>query len=287
MYPTSAAPAPTTTDPQWLGTPATSTAGAPIQGRGLHGLQLFARYAYPPNQLGYCGPEDHRALFDYAAAGVTDPGLAQLARGFVGPWPYLTLTAGSNGVKDPFDVRVVEAYWLGNHMLDQVDMTRFGNTLIERFRPMAGSKSNYLTEAVPAGGVPDHNFHVFAVYPWVGLLYSGSTEQPLYHLDRCRIRWGRVVSVQGDQVVVRNRCLTWDGKRLGLGAAETETVERAVDGTGYLPDLRPGEWVSLHWHWVCDRLSRRQLANLRSYTAHQLDVTNNRVAHSGPGMALS
>jgi hypothetical protein len=37
---------------------------------------------------------------------------------------------------------------------------------------------------------------------------------------------------------------------------------------------------------VCDRLSRRQLANLRRYTLRQLRITNERVAHPGPAMAL-
>ena len=31
-------------------------------GRILPGPVLFARYAYPPNALGYCGPDDPAAL---------------------------------------------------------------------------------------------------------------------------------------------------------------------------------------------------------------------------------
>ena len=41
---------------------------------------LFARYAYPPNALGYCGPADSGALLEYAAGPVSDAGLAALAR---------------------------------------------------------------------------------------------------------------------------------------------------------------------------------------------------------------
>lgn len=52
---------------------------------GIRGLQLFVRYAYPPNELGYCGPDDHRALFDYGTTGTTDRGLVELASGFPGP----------------------------------------------------------------------------------------------------------------------------------------------------------------------------------------------------------
>ena len=39
------------------------------------GAAMFARYAYPPNELGYCGPGDGRDLLEYvsAAADVTRP----------------------------------------------------------------------------------------------------------------------------------------------------------------------------------------------------------------------
>ena len=62
------------------------------------GPLLFARYAYPPNALGYCGPQDHRALLEYAAAGVVDRGLRELAQGFDGAWPYLRLIAEAAGI---------------------------------------------------------------------------------------------------------------------------------------------------------------------------------------------
>ena len=39
----------------------------------IPGPLLFARYAYPPNERGYCGPADSRALLEYGAAGVVNP----------------------------------------------------------------------------------------------------------------------------------------------------------------------------------------------------------------------
>jgi hypothetical protein len=83
-----------------------------------------------------------------------------------------------------------------------------------------------------------------------------------------------------------SRPLEFDGRRLSLGANRLETVEQAVDGAGFVDELAAGDWVSMHWHWVCDRLSRRQLANLRRHTARQLDISNERVSHPGPAMAM-
>lgn len=251
----------------------------------LSGLQLFARYAYPPNERGYCGPADHRALLEYGSAGVTDPGLEQLARRFHGPWPYLKLMAASVGIGDPFDYRVVEAYWVGNQLLDRIGLTDFGNALEGRFRRQVGRSWEHMAEALPAGAVPHHSFHVFGVYPWMGLLDSGRGE-PLEILDRCRIRWGRVVAVEGDQVVVRFRPLTWDGNNLSLGSPQLETAVRALDGLGFVDDLAASDWVSLHWNWVCDRLTQRQLRNLHRYSLRQLEINNRRVAHPGPAAVL-
>jgi len=86
------------------------------------GAIIFARYAFMPNKLGYCGSDDNRTLFDYCAARHTDPGLVFLLQKFEAAYPYLKLIAGSNNIADPFDARVVEAYWLGNELLDRVDL---------------------------------------------------------------------------------------------------------------------------------------------------------------------
>jgi hypothetical protein len=90
--------------------------------------------------------------------------------------------------------------------------------------------------------------------------------------------------VAGDDAVVTSRHLEWDGRHLSLGEPENETVQRANNGTGVA--LAAGDWVSMHWHWVCDRVSRRQLTALRAYTRRHLDLVNHRVAHPGTTAAL-
>jgi hypothetical protein len=259
----------------------------PLPRAPVNGPQLFARYAYPPNALGYCGPADHLALFQYGSAGVTDPGLVELAKGFLGAWPYLELIARGTGIPDPLDRRVVEAYWVGSPLLDRISTTDIGNSMEDRFRARTGHDFSHLSEGVVAGGVPHHSFHVFEVYPWVGLLRDDrKAPTALAVLDRCRIRWGTVESVLGDQAVVRSRPLLWDGRVLSLGEAVTETAECARAGTGFLGALVPGDVVSLHWHWVCDRLTQVQLRQLQYYTARHLTIANSGVEHRGTALAI-
>ena len=252
----------------------------------LAGALRFARYAYPPNELGYCGPDASRQLLEQASEGVADVDLARLARGFEGAWPYLELIAAATGIGDPLDDRVVEAYWLGNDLLRRVTPRLMGDSMEVRFRGRAGRSWGHLAAPLPEGALPHHSFHVFGIYPWVGLLREGRTVEPLHVLDRCRVRWGRVVAVEGTGAVVRSRPLTWDGRRLALGEARDENVVLRLDGLALVDDLRPGDWCALHWDWVCERLSPRQLVSLRRYSSRQLDLVN-AAARPGPQAVLA
>ena len=42
-----------------------------------------------------------------------------------------------------------------------------------------------------------------------------------------------------------------DGK-LALGEARAERVLRAFEGRGFADDLAAGDWVSIHWGWICE-----------------------------------
>ncbi len=245
------------------------------------GPVLFARYAFPPNSHGFCGPADSGGLFEYGVAGRDEGGLRAMAQQFAGAWPYLELIAGATGLTDPLDRRVVEAYWIGSPRLDRVGTRAVGNSMEDRFRFMTGSQFSTLTEGVLAGGVPHHSFAVLCIYPYTGLLTDRrKAPHALTVLDRCRIRWGRVLAVQGDRVVVESRPLTWNGLSLGLGLPETETAVHSVDGVGMVGAVAPGDWVSLHWEWVCERLTEAQVGRLRRYTERHLAIVNDRQTRS-------
>ena len=84
---------------------------------GLAGPLRFARYAYGPNVLGYCGPDAAEELRGFATSGRIEPRLRELAAAFEGAYPYLERIARANGLPDPLDPRVVEADWLGGELL--------------------------------------------------------------------------------------------------------------------------------------------------------------------------
>lgn len=244
-----------------------------------NGRQLFARYAYPPNERGYCGPDDREAVLRYGAE--SSPAV-ELAQAFTGAWPYLGVIAGATGIDDPLDARVVEAYWVGNDLLDRVGATALGSAMDDRFERSLGRGPADTARARGAGGLPHHSYHVFCVYPWVGLLGNERMrDHALTVLDKCRIRWARVDQVRDGEVVLEGRPLAYDGRELALGEPTQEVAIRAVDGPDQLAGLSAGDVVSVHWDWVCDRLDARQVAALERHTLRHLAIANERLAGSG------
>jgi hypothetical protein len=239
--------------------------GAPLAGT-LH----FVRYAFMPNRLRYCGGDDNRTIFDYAVDNVTDAGLVPLLRRFTGALPYLRLIADANGIADPFDARVVEAYWLGNELLEGVEVRRLYDSLVERFgKQLQGRTRELVLSKAPAGARPYHSFHVLDVHSRVGEL--GDTLQTM---DSCRISWARVLRVEGTELIVEREPLVLLDGKLGLAPPRPERALRRVDGRGFVDAAQPGDWVSLHWGWACEVLSERQRRNLKRYTRHHLALAN-------------
>jgi hypothetical protein len=93
-------------------------------------------------------------------------------------------------------------------------------------------------------------------------------------MDACRVSWGRVLLVEGAEVVVQRSPLVLKGGRLALGPPVPVRVLRRIDGRGYLDEFRPGEAVSVHWNWVCDRLAPHALRELARATRRAIAHAN-------------
>jgi hypothetical protein len=220
------------------------------------GALLFARYAYPPNELGYCGPDGAAALL--ARDGTVE--IERRARQFEGAWCYLEFIAESTGIPDPLDARVVEAYWVGNDLLDDCEPRALVRRLRARFEGQHGGTWREAGD----GALAHHSFQVFEVYPWGGLLASNGSPVALSVLEKCRIRVAAVIGVDGETATVRSSPLTWDGTRLAPGASRVEHVRWSADGRSLLEGVSPGDRVALHWDWVCDVVTAEQAGSIES-----------------------
>jgi Family of unknown function (DUF6390) len=228
------------------------------------GQALFGRYAYPPNELGYCGPPSRDGT----------SGLASHAKEFDGAWPYLAAIAEAIGAHDALDEAVVSSYWIGGPALSRVDPGQ----LLARLRTSFKGQVTGLLDAVAATAdvLAHHSFHVFVVYPWVRFLRRDAATA-LRVMQDCRIRWGTVESVEGDHVVVSSRPLQLEEGALALGEPQTESVQWRKGDLSLAPAPPPGAIVSAHWDWVCGTLTRTECAALATATQATLDLVNSLV----------
>ncbi len=237
------------------------------------GLLAFIRYGFMPNHLGYCGGNDQDVLFEHAVAGKADRGLAPLLAKFTGAVPYLCTIAAANGIIDPFDRRVVDAYWLGNDLLDTVEASELGRSLEERFgRQLTGRLREEVLRKPPAGARPHHLFHVLDVYRRLEAKEIGMAA-----MENCRISWARVKSVEPAALMVERQPLIERDGRLELGSVAVERVLRTLEGQGFTDAVAVGDWVSVHWGWACEVLDEARLAGLRRWSDHHLRLANQTV----------
>lgn len=229
------------------------------------GHALFAGYAYPPNELGYCGPPDRAALL---RAGAQMPAVA---RAFDGAWPYLKAIAQATGIDDPLDEAVVRSYWVGGPELAEVD----GRDLVLRLRAAFAHQATGMLDDLDDGApaLAHHSFHVFVVYPWVRMLDRGRAT-PLRVLQACRIRWGSVTAVHDEHIEMSTSPLVVDAGQLTLAAPVTERVRWRRDGTVLARAPVVGETVAAHWDWVCGTLDDSDRSALTSATQATLDLVN-------------
>ncbi|HEX2214823.1 MAG TPA: DUF6390 family protein [Mycobacterium sp.] len=226
-----------------------------------NGRELFGRYAYPPNELGYCGPTD----------GGGTSALASHAQEFDGAWPYLATIAGAVGACDVLDEDVVTSYWIGGPALGKVDPTQ----LLDRIRTAFKGQVTGLLDAVPAAPevLAHHSFHVFVVYPWIRFLRRDA-QTALGVMQDCRIRWGTVESVESEHAVLSSRSLQLDDGMLLLGPPQATAVRWRKGDVSLAPAPAPGAVVSAHWDWICATLTETECEALAAATQATLDLVN-------------
>jgi len=233
-----------------------------------------AKYAFMPNYFGYCGPDKNQELFDYTVNSYSDGGLAQIINQFEVLFPYLKFIAQSNKIENPYDQKVIEAYWIGNQLLDNIKPLRFRQFFedeLELKKKLTKDKLNPLIEKVYGGGFPFHNFHVFNVWKRLGKV---PVDKTLESMENCRISWGRVIAVDSPKSKVQSLPLVIENDQLKLGTPVEKEIRWKLEDQGFIDKLEIGDWVTIHWNWACEKIDPQRLKNLIYYTQKSLDFVN-------------
>ncbi len=240
----------------------------------MDGVLRCTLYAFGPNRAHYCGPEANQEIFSYLNEGLADPGLTALLKEFKTLYPYLKLIAEANHIQDPFDDKVVEAYWLGNELLEKVGRQKLWRHLKDGqglHQKLTGIEFKRLVDKVAQGALPHHSFHVLDVWRVTG--HNGK-EQNIDILDSCRISWGEVVKIAGPSIEVKTEPLLVVNNKLTLGQSVRRQITRPLTSHYDIEQLAAGQIISLHWGIACEVIDPIQLANLKKYTLHHLRLAN-------------
>jgi len=241
------------------------------------GIVRALRYAYPPNSLSLCGPHHaHRQvnLAHYANTFTSDTGSKELLEQFSTLYPYLVVIAQANNIKDPFDPRVVEGYWLGNSLLSRVPVNSYITLLddtIHMKKKLTPAKRSHLFDTVAGGGLPIHAFHVTNVYIRTGHIDEVQTVQSM---DACIINWGNIISIDNNEVIVQTRPLTAHNGTLVFGPMMKRRLSFEGPDDSLKSVVKIGDIVSYHWGIVCERITLSQRNNLIRYTKQAIVYAN-------------
>jgi hypothetical protein len=236
-----------------------------------NGLLTCARYAFSPNYFQYCGPDENKELGGYLSASAQDKGLAEMLGKFGTLHSYLKTIAVANKLQDPFDPRVVEAYWLGNDLLSKVDPQlvyeelTLGQKLTKR---LSTNSMKWVLPKINQGARLHHSFHVFNVFMQTG---HPTVEHTVETMDQCRIGWGKVIAAGGNKLEVDSQRIKYRDGKLYI----EPNVIREIKGVGAIAGkIKVNDMVSYHWGWLCDKITTRQAQNLAKYTQFHLELAN-------------
>ncbi|MFH0943243.1 MAG: DUF6390 family protein [Candidatus Beckwithbacteria bacterium] len=260
----------------------------------MQGLLRCSRYGLAPNKLKYCGPDKNKELEGYLKTKTTDWGLERILKEFKAMQPYLKLIARENGIADEFDERVVEAYWLGNELLDKVSLKGFFDHALGK---LDRKSLKWFEVKLGRGAKPNHSFHVFNFWKRTGYVARLHTIETM---DNCRISCGKVIRpmlgntkflrahsylTESDETLrAQKSVFAIAGRNSHSLLVNTDRLVYKNGKLGFEPAVKeisflegkyhPEELVTFHWNMVCEKINKTQKENLDKYTRLALNLAN-------------
>jgi len=240
----------------------------------MSGLKLAALYGFPPYNLGFCGAQGNlmkKALLAYLSGEKISEGkIRKILETFKSAFSYYKLIAKCSRIKDPFNEKVVKAYWIGNDLLERVPASSLEEMITRDFGR---------NKKIPSSSKPHHSFHVLVM----GAV-SGRVVLQGRLLDLCRIAGGKVTKKEGDsiagnkagdkqkeKIMIEYQPLQEKNKKYYLGKAIGSSVFR---DRRFTPKINIGDRVAVHWNHIIEPLNKIDWNNLKKYTRITIDSLN-------------
>lgn len=238
-----------------------------MQKSNLEALQLSCRFSLPPNSLGYCGKNSAIERSKSCVINGDCNNIEEEIKNFIVLHPYLK-TISKILDKPLTNYEVVESYWLGNNTLKKATLTDY-DLLIKNFAKQG--VPDWLVEELkiqkPKQFIPFHLFQVLHV--GVGRA-SGSVPFNLESSNNCMVRWGQVIDLKNNTARVLLNSLEKNEGLYSLKLIE-ETHGFIPE---FLPNLKIGDIVTVHWKQVVKILNVREVKNITFWTKEVLEAVN-------------
>ena len=240
----------------------------------MDGIMRCSRYSFGPNRLHYCGPDANKEFKELIEKDGDNFGLSHLLKQFKTLFPYLKKIAEANNIADAFNDKVVEAYWLGNDLLENIEKNTLYRFLVDDLKVKDKLKSkefHWLEEKIKQGAVPHHSFHVFNIWGQEG---HNDLLTELDRMNECRISSGVVTSINGPEIVVSTEPLIYSDGKFTLGSEAPKSLTRQLEAEYDIEQIKPGQIVSIHWSVPCEVITPKQAETLRKYTLKNIAFAN-------------
>lgn len=232
----------------------------------LEAIRKACLYSLPPNKLGFCGEEQSWLSFQKFLSNPTEESLFNAKnslQSFNALFPYLELIAEENSL-NPFDGEVIEAYWIGNRLLENISLGAMQKTVLsfQKFglpKRIVKQKAFSITEDM----TPHHSFHVLHVN-----FISKKVKPVVKNLSNCLVLWGKVKKIEKGKIVALCPELFLESNQLKLRECE-KRLENPFN-------LSPSKstLVSVHWENAVEEISQKMFKDLRNYSFKNLEAVN-------------
>ena len=230
-------------------------------------IELAARYSFMPNKLKYCGPEDaDKILFKYVIDKKNKKDVKAILEKFEALSLYLKLI-GRKNKKSMFDKDVIEAYWIGNSLLENIKEHDIRNLILNDFtkKGLPKSVAKELAQNIPKNVTPHHSFHVMHIHS-----VTGKLKFMFSNIDKCRISWGKVIKISSNSLIIKYIPIIIRDKLL-LGKPTKKEVRYNKD---FLGKINVNDYVTVHWDYAVQRINEEQKNNLEKYTNRNIEAIN-------------
>lgn len=230
----------------------------------MNGVEQAARYAFPPNNYGYCGPKLFVSILKNKHSNAI---LKNELKKFKVHYAYLSLIAKANNLK-PFDKKVVHAFWIGNELLENVSSSMLRRFIVRSLFPKGKARAKMLAANLPKGLVPHHSFNSLYVN-----FVTGKVKRSIKNYDSCCITFGKVLSISNSSALVLRHAVAY---KKGKFILEERKCKIALErrGVRFVSNLKKGDIVSVHWGLAIEKLGKSDFMLLKKYTQKNIEALN-------------